>query len=282
MRKLFGIAVCAIILFVLSAFVAFAAPQGYSLDAAAQSFFGPHEVDTHYAMVLAQNEKSEKTESETKKEDDDYDDEYEDDVPLQTIPDPIEGFNRAMFGFNDALYFYIFKPIGLGLSFILPEPVRVAIRNFFYNLRFPMRFINCLLQFKFEGAGSELARFIINSTAGVAGFFDIAGKAGLKNYDEDTGQTLGYWGLGNGFYLNIPFFGPSSLRDGIGLIADGFMWPPAYLDPFWWAIAIRTVEAVNNVSLTIGEYEALKEAALDPYVAVRDAYYQYRETKIRE
>lgn len=281
MRKLLGIAVCAIILFAQPAFVALAAPHGDLTHDQALALNGPNEVEPQWPLVLAQNEKSEKPESDTKK-DDDYDDEYEDDVPLKGISDPIEGFNRAMFGLNDGLYFYIFKPIGLGLRFILPEPVRVAVRNFFYNLRFPIRFINCLLQFKLEGAGTEFARFLVNSTAGLAGFFDVASKAGIKNFNEDFGQTLGYWGLGNGFYLDIPFFGPSSARDGIGLIADGFMWPPAYLDPFWWAVAIRLVEALNNVSLTIGDYEALKEAALDPYVAVRDAYYQYRETKIKE
>ena len=281
MRKLLGIAVCAIILFAQPAFVALAAPHSEPVDEAAQSFYGPNEVDPQWPLVLAQNEKSEKSESEVKK-DDDYDDEYEDDVPLKTISDPIEGFNRGMFSLNDGLYFYFFKPIGQGIKFILPEPVRVAVRNFFYNLRFPIRFFNCLFQLKFEGAGSEFVRFLINSTAGLAGFFDIASKAGIKNYNEDFGQTLGYWGLGNGFYLNIPFFGPSSARDGIGLIADGFMWPPAYLDEFWYAVVIRLVEALNNVSLTIGEYEALKEAALDPYVAVRDAYYQYRETRIKE
>ncbi len=282
MKRLFGMVVCAIILFAQPSLFAFAAQHGPLANDPALAFNSPFQEGVQQPLVLAQNAPSEKSESATKKEDDDYDDEYEDDTPLKTISDPIEGFNRAMFSLNDSLYFYIFKPIGLGIRFLLPEPVRVAVRNFFYNLRFPIRFFNCLFQLKFEGAGSELARFLINSTAGAAGFFDIATKAGLKKYDEDFGQTLGYWGIGNGFYLNIPFFGPSSVRDGIGLIADGFMWPPAYLDEFWYAIAIRLVEALNNVSLTIGEYEALLEAALDPYVAVRDAYYQYRETKIKE
>ena len=279
MKKLFGIMVFAVLFGAQSSFVALAAPNGSLASEYAYSFYSEDGGASQGPLVLAQNDTSQPAE---KKEKDDYDDEYEDEGSLQTIADPLEGLNRGFYSFNDGLYFYIFKPIGQGLKFIFPEPVRVAIRNFFYNLRFPARFLNCLFQLKIEGAASELARFLVNSTAGVAGFFDIASKAGLKHYDEDFGQTLGHWGLGNGFYLDIPFWGPSSARDGFGLIVDGFMWPPSYLDPFWIAIALRVFEALNNVSLTIGEYEALIEAALDPYIAIRDAYYQYREHKIKE
>jgi len=282
MKKLFGILVFAILFAAQPSFVASAASNGELANEYAYSFSDPVEIVDQRPLVLAQSDTSQPAAKEAKEKKDDYDDEYEDEGSLQAIADPLEGLNRAFYSFNDGLYFYIFKPIGRGLQFILPEPVRVAIRNFFYNLRFPARFVNCLLQGKLDGAASELARFLVNSTAGVAGFFDIATRAGLKNYEEDFGQTLAFWGLGNGFYLDIPFFGPSSARDGFGLIVDGFLWPPSYIDPFWVAIAIRVVEALNNVSLTIGEYEALKEAALDPYIAIRDAYFQYRETKIKQ
>lgn len=280
MKKLFGIVVFAILFGAQSSFIAFAEPNGSLANEYAYSYYSqPDEVVDQGPLVLAQNKTSQ---PEGNKKKDDYDEEYEEEGSLKAIPDPLEDLNRAFYSFNDGMYFYIFKPIGQGLRFIFPEPVRVAIRNFFYNLRFPARFLNCLFQLKMEGAASEFARFILNSTAGVAGFFDIASKAGLKNYDEDFGQTLGHWGMGNGFYLDIPFWGPSSARDGFGLIVDGFLWPPSYIDPFWIAIAIRVGEALNNVSLTIGDYEALKEAALDPYIAIRDAYYQYRQTKIED
>lgn len=280
MKKLFGIMVCAILFVAQPSFVAFAASDGSLASEYAHSFYSPSDegVDQR-PLVLAQNDTAQ---PEAKKEKDDYDDEYEEEGSLQGIPDPLEELNRAFYSLNDKMYFYIFKPIGRGLRFIFPEPVRVAVRNFFYNLRFPARFLNCLFQLKFEGAGSEFARFLLNSTVGVAGFFDVASRVGFKHYDEDFGQTLGHWGLGDGFYLDLPFFGPSSLRDGVGLVADGFMWPPVYLDEFWIAIALRLAEAFNNVSLTIGEYEALKGAALDPYIAIRDAYYQYRQTKIKQ
>lgn len=214
-------------------------------------------------------------------EDQDYYDEYE---SFETIADPLEPINRVFFHFNDKMYFWFLKPVASGYKAVVPEPARLGVKNFFSNLAFPIRFVNCLLQGKFEGVGHEVGRFITNSTIGLAGFFDVAGKHfNMKEYDEDLGQTLGSYGFGHGFFINLPFLGPSSLRDGIGDTGDAFLDPIYYSDlETKYELAIQAFEKVNDVSLIIGEYEDLKKAALDPYIAYRDAYYQYRNAKTKE
>ena len=166
----------------------------------------------------------------------------------------------------------------------MPEPLRINVRHFFSNLSMPVRAINCLLQGKIRAFGDELTRFYVNSTVGFAGFFDPAkAKMGLRPQDEDLGQTLGLYGLGPGFYINWPFLGPSSLLDTVGSIGDGFLNPINYaVDETKYQAAIRAFELTNATSLRIGEYESLKKAALDPYVAARDAYYQYRKNQIKK
>ena len=209
---------------------------------------------------------------------------FEMDEPLQTISDPLESVNRLFFYFNDGLYFWFLKPAATGYKAVVPKPVRVSVRNFFSNLAFPIRFVNCILQAKFKGAGYEFGRFMVNSTVGVAGFFDMANKHfNMKEYDEDLGQTLGSYGMGPGFYINWPFLGPSSVLDTIGLVGDSFL-DPTYYTGFKtkYKIAIKGFKAVNETSLVLGEYEDLKRSALDPYISIRDAYYQYRQKKIKE
>lgn len=203
--------------------------------------------------------------------------------PIETISDPLEPINRVFFHFNDRLYFWLLKPVSIGYRWIFPEPVRVSVRNFFDNLQFPIRFVNCLLQVKFNGAGREAGRFVLNSTVGLAGFLDLAGEnLGIEEQDEDFGQTLGFYGLGPAFYINWPILGASSVRDTVGLVGDGFLDPLNYLCETKYTVAARAYDVVNNTSLTIGDYEDLKRAALDPYTAVRDAYYQFRQNKIKE
>ncbi|MBN2420003.1 MAG: VacJ family lipoprotein, partial [Deltaproteobacteria bacterium] len=222
--------------------------------------------------------------------DDDYmDEEFYDDFndfegPHVSIADPLEPFNRAMYHFNDKLYFWVLKPAAKGYSAVVPEPARKGIKNFFKNLSFPVRFVNCLFQGKFEGAGIEVDRFLINSTIGIAGFMDpAANRFDLKEYDEDLGQTLGSYGIGHGFFINWPFLGPSSATDTVGSIGDAFLEPLNYLDiKTKYDLAITAVETVNKTSLRIGEYEDLKKAALDPYVAYRDVYFQYRQSEIKK
>lgn len=133
------------------------------------------------------------------------------------IADPLEPINRIFFSFNDKLYFWLLKPVAQGYSAVLPEGVRISVRNFFDNLMTPIRFVNNLLQFKLKPAGNELVRFGVNTTIGVVGLFDVAkSHMGIKLQDEDLGQSLGKWGLGPGFFITWPVLGPSSLRDSVG------------------------------------------------------------------
>jgi phospholipid-binding lipoprotein MlaA len=199
------------------------------------------------------------------------------------IADPLEPFNRAMHQFNDKLYFWLLKPVAQGYGKVVPEPARIGISNFFANLGFPIRFVNCLLQANFEGAATELGRFVVNTVWGVGGLLDPASSKdiNLSKQDEDFGQTLGAYGLGQGFFINWPIFGPSSPRDTVGLIGDAFLAPSSYLSPWYAGAGMRGYDMVNETSLKIGDYESLKGAAIDPYVAIRDAYVQYRLKKVK-
>ncbi len=201
-----------------------------------------------------------------------------------TIRDPLEKYNRFMFAFNDKLYFYVLKPVAQGYTYVMPEDARRSIKRFFINLEAPIRLVNCLLQGKVKGAGIEFTRFVINSTGGFLGFFDPAYSCwDLKRYDEDTGQTLGVYRLGHGLYIIWPFFGPSSIRDTVGLVGDMFLDPLTYVDMHWWESAgIEAYQAVNTTSLKIGEYEDFKASAIDPYVSLRNGYIQYRANQVKE
>jgi phospholipid-binding lipoprotein MlaA len=217
-------------------------------------------------------------------ESDPFADEYESDLDYVGIPDPLEPINRAFFHFNDKLYFWFLKPVSSGYKAVVPNPVRRSVKNFFSNLAFPVRFVNCILQAKFDGAGNELGRFLTNSILGLGGFFDVAEKHfDMKAYDEDFGQTLGVYGLGNGFYINWPVLGPSTLRDTIGDAGDYFLDPIYHADlETTYDLSINGYEKVNDTSLVIGDYEDLKRSALDPYIAFRDAYFQYRRNKVKD
>ena len=214
--------------------------------------------------------------------DDEFDDEEADDDGA-IIPDPLEPLNRLMFGFNDRLYFYFLKPVARGWR-VLPRPVRNAVSRFYDNLRAPIRFVNCGLQFKLRGAGTEALRFGVNSTLGLLGLFDPAKKFwGLRKQDEDLGQSLGHYGVGPGFYLVLPFFGPSSLRDGVGQLLDTVYLDPIYvfIRDFPVRVAVRGVDTVNFLSLDKDTYESIKRDALDPYGFLKNAYAQQRQAKIR-
>ncbi|MHB1025065.1 MAG: MlaA family lipoprotein [Desulfobacteria bacterium] len=199
-----------------------------------------------------------------------------------TIPDPLEPFNRAMFVFNDKLYFWVLKPVAQGYKKVVPEAPRVGVKNFFHNLRFPIRFVSSLLQADFSGAATEVGRFAVNTIWGVGGLLDPASSKQLnipKN-EADLGQTLGIYGLGQGFYIVLPILGPYSARDSIGIAGDYFLYPVSYITPWYDGLAVRAYEEVNDTSLRIGDYEFIKEAAIDPYLALRDAYSQYRQKKV--
>lgn len=199
------------------------------------------------------------------------------------IADPLEPLNRAFFLFNDKTYFWILKPVARGYRAVLPEGIRVCVKNFFSNIAMPIRLVNNLLQGKIRNSGDVLLRFAINTTMGIGGLFDPAmNDFHIEPRDEDLGQTLGKYGLGHGFYFVIPLIGPSSLRDGAGLTGDLFLHPATYTNNAKLVIGAYVLYTVNRVSLSIGEYEDLKKSSIDPYVAVRDAYSQYRAKKVRE
>ncbi|MDH4232203.1 MAG: VacJ family lipoprotein [Nitrospirota bacterium] len=208
--------------------------------------------------------------------------EYEEIAEEKGIADPLEPWNRIMFTFNDKLYFWVLKPVAQGYSAIVPEWGRVRVKNVFHNITMPVRFVNNLLQLKIDEAGTEVIRFVLNSTAGVLGMFDVAKNIDLRAHDEDLGQTLGMYGFGDGFYLVWPVLGPSSLRDTAGTAGDFFLDPVNYITPAESGIAVRSLDVTNKTSLRIGDYEDLKESALDPYISLRNAYFQYRENKIKE
>ncbi|MHB8090974.1 MAG: MlaA family lipoprotein [Syntrophales bacterium] len=200
-----------------------------------------------------------------------------------TIADPLEPFNRAMFQFNDKLYFWVLKPVAQAYKKVVHEDVRVVVKNFFSNAAFPARFVNCLLQANLTGAASEVGRFALNTLVGFGGMFDPASDKGinLAKHGEDFGQTLGLYGIGHGFYIHWPIFGPSSPRDTIGMAGDGFLNPFSYLDQWYESAGVGAYDRINDTSFSIGDYETLKQAAIDPYVAVRDAYVQYRFNKVK-
>ncbi len=201
------------------------------------------------------------------------------------IADPLEPFNRAMYHFNDKLYFWVLKPVAQGYKAVVPEVARVSVNNFFTNIAFPIRFVNCLLQANFRGATLEVGRFVLNTLGGIGGLLDPASRkdVGLTKQDEDFGQTLGVYGVGQGFYIVWPILGPSSPRDTLGTVGDYFTHPFFYYDGPWLVTwELRVYDKVNDTSLRIGDYESLKEAAIDPYVAIRDAYVQYRLNKVKE
>jgi phospholipid-binding lipoprotein MlaA len=208
------------------------------------------------------------------------------DEAVGTIADPLEPVNRAFFHFNDKLYFWVLRPVAIGYKAVIPEDGRIGVHNFFSNLTTPVRLANCVFQANPKCAGTETLRFVLNTTIGVAGFFDPARKRfNLEKQDKDFGQTLGIWGMGAVFYIDLPILGPSSLRDGLGLVVDASLNPQTYLAFYSVSAGYANtggwvLDKINEASLTLGEYEDLKEAALDPYIALREAYYQYRQNKI--
>jgi len=217
--------------------------------------------------------------------DDEFDDIEFDDETISTIADPIEPFNRAMFVFNDKLYYWVLKPTAGFYGRAVPEKGRVAVRRFFTNATTPIRLVNALLQLKFKYAGTEFARFAINTTVGVLGFRDPArDRWNIYLHKEDFGQSIGHYGAGPGFFITWPVLGPSSLRDTFGLIGDFFLDPAAYIfaKEKLLGVGVWSYDKVNSTSLNLNLYEDLTKSALDPYTFIRDAYHQHREELIRE
>ncbi|MBW2108371.1 MAG: VacJ family lipoprotein [Deltaproteobacteria bacterium] len=209
--------------------------------------------------------------------------EEEEEEPTIVVADPLAPWNRLMFAFNDKLYFWFLKPVSKGYRAVVPRPVRSGIQNFFINLAAPIRIGSCLLQGKGNEAGEEFARFFVNTTMGVLGFGTPSERfPGLqKIHDEDLGQALGAHGVSNGWYVVWPILGPSTLRDTVGTVGDALMNPISYL-PLAAAAGATGEKKLNESSYRMEDYEALKAASIDPYEAVRDAYIQHREKKVKE
>jgi phospholipid-binding lipoprotein MlaA len=202
-------------------------------------------------------------------------------------PDPFAGFNEPMFTFNLKLDDWVLHPIASGYASIAPVPVRESVGRFFDNVRVIPRFANNLFQLKLIEASGEVARFGINTTLGVAGFFDPADAwFGLKEHPNDFGLTIRYYEIPTGPYIMWPFLGPSTVGDTVGMVADGAMDPMSYLIPTWITITVsagqRVVEAVNYRSLHLNQFEEADRYAIDLYGAVQDAYLQTRAHDVKE
>ncbi|MGC3975860.1 MAG: VacJ family lipoprotein [Nitrospira sp.] len=216
--------------------------------------------------------------------------------------DPWEPVNTKIFEFNRQVDRWVLKPIAQGYNAVVPNPIQIGISNVFYNIRFPSRLINNLAQGKLSGAGTEVGRFLLNSTFGLGGLVDVARHLDITTPEEDTGQTLGYYGVKPGPYLVVPFLPPFTVRDFFGYIGD------IALSPINWMVfplievngipslvahynrttstiaqsSMRVGEIVNDRSLNLEKFQGVEEATLDLYTAVKNAYIQKRRNQIRE
>jgi phospholipid-binding lipoprotein MlaA len=194
--------------------------------------------------------------------------------------DPLQGFNRGVFKFNDALDRGVAKPVAKAYRAVTPQPVRTGIGNFIANLRMPLTLVNDLLQGKVRAAWSDTGRLLLNTTMGIGGLFDVATKAGIDHNDEDFGQTLGAWGVPAGPFLMIPFLGPSDMRDAPTRVADAFANPATYanVEARW---GYRALDLVNT-RYELLPLDATLDKAYDKYAFMRDAYLQNRAFKVSD
>ena len=206
-------------------------------------------------------------------------------VEENDVNDPIEPVNRFIFGFNEFFYAILLRPISK-LYNVLPQPVREAVSNVLDNVSSPVVLANDVLQGEGKRALQTTGRFLINSTAGLAGLFDVAEKMGIPEHDEDFGQTLGVWGVGEGFYLVLPLLGPSSPRDAVGkLVVDPFFDPLGLWlnntdrnEIAWGLVGAR---AIDEYAGLVDELEQIKKTSIDYYAAIRSMYRQKRESEIK-
>jgi phospholipid-binding lipoprotein MlaA len=200
-------------------------------------------------------------------------------TPADDPSDPLEPVNRAMFTFNRQADRYLLRPVAKGYVKVVPDLARRGIGNFFNNLFYPTVIVNDLLQAKFLQSSQDLARFLLNSTAGFAGILDVATGVGLPQNNEDFGQTLGYWGLGPGWYLMIPFLGPSNNRDLVGRGGDYFTSPLLYIDEEKVRYIATGVNLIDTRANLLGADRFIDEQ-FDPYIAVRTAYLMRRQNLV--
>lgn len=194
--------------------------------------------------------------------------------------DPFEPINRGIYKFNDTVDGLLIKPAATLYRDLLPQIVRTGISNFFSNLNDVIVALNNLMQGKVETAINDMGRVLVNTTLGVLGVMDPATKLGVEKNNEDFGQTLGFWGLGDGPYIVLPFLGPSSLRDTVGWVGDVYTWPVTYLEPDSHRNAVIGLRFVGARADLLEASKILETAALDPYEFVRDAYLQRRRNLV--
>jgi len=217
-----------------------------------------------------------------------FDDEFEE---TEEMFDPLSGYNKVMTNFNDGFFIHVLSPTSEVYANVVHDNIRTGISNVFDNLFFPVRFINNVLQFKLANASEELGRFVINSTFGLLGIMDVAKKFELEPHKEDFGQTLGFYGVGSGFHIVVPFLGPSNLRDLVAITADSFANPLSKLaayEPYQIPhttleeFGYRSFNLLNDYSFHPTQYQDLKKNAVDLYPFLRDVYEQRRNKLIEE
>ena len=194
--------------------------------------------------------------------------------------DPFEGYNRAMFGFNDNVDKAVLKPVATEYKTVVPEVARTGVSNFFSNTGDVWIGINNILQGKVGPGASDFGRFAINTTVGIFGLFDVASDAGLQKHNEDFGQTLGRWGVDSGAYVVLPLFGPSDVRDGFGLVVDMYGNPLRYVSYVPTRNELYGVRLVDTRTSLLDVSQLMEEAALDRYAYVRSAYLQRRRSLV--
>ncbi|MFQ5418206.1 MAG: VacJ family lipoprotein, partial [Myxococcota bacterium] len=203
-------------------------------------------------------------------------------VDADSVWDPWEGFNRGMFWFNEKADIYVLRPAAVGWDFVLPDIVQTALTDIYANARFPIVFLNDLLQGKWVQASQDLGRFALNTTLGLGGSLDPAKEAGWEAHNEDFGQTLGYWGVPPGPYLVIPFLGPSNARDTLGRAADSATLVYPYFVVWYINAAITAPNVLNTRAQFIEEIDDDRRTALDFYAFQRNAYMDYRKNLVND
>lgn len=204
------------------------------------------------------------------------------------VADPLEKLNRASFWCNDKMYLIVFRPLSKGYEKVIPKRVRNGIFNVYENAKFPVRLVNSALQGEFKRVGLHTEKFLLNTVGGIGGMIRVSDKfpelAELP--EEDTGKTFAKWGMDHGFYLVIPFLGPSSLRDGVGLIGDYAM-NPVNWGVFWsgdhdWTVIPPSGNTLRSLPMQLALYDETKRDAIDPYLAVRSGYVQFRAAAVKK
>lgn len=200
--------------------------------------------------------------------------------------DPLEGINRGIYKFNDVADRGLIKPVATAYKTVTPSPIRKGISNFFSNIGTLTTVVNDLLQLKFAHAFTDAGRFVINSTFGLAGFIDVASMDNIEKRNEDFGQTLGHWGVGNGAYLVLPFIGPSTVRDATGLAVDTVTSDPITYTHNIGQVRLhnqlRTAQLIDKRTQLLDATDIVDNASIDPYAFLRDAYLQRRASLVQD